>query len=754
MFARTGNFDKLLEKATSHLLMDPDWVSTLQICDLIRQNDVQPRYALAALKKKLNSPNPHAAYYALLVLESMVKNCGPVVHEELTAKAFCDFLHDLAKTTVHENVRTKLLELIQAWNFAFRKNPKHGALKELMAAMKAEGYKFPVLRESDAMFAADSAPEWADGDVCHRCRVQFNIIQRKHHCRACGQVFCGQCTSRSTTLPKYGIEKEVRVCDSCFEQATKPSTKPQKPETELPPEYLKSSLAQQSQEPPKKSEEELREEEELQLALALSQSEAEAKEKEKYKGPTSILAYKAPSETVTERPATPREEATTNSNPELDRYLNRSYWESLHSNGPGSASEDQKGAPASPSAPIAAAEVKTKVRENDVTGAQSIADVDLEEFIKTLKSQVEIFINRMKSDSSRGRSIANDTSVQTLFMTITAMHSRLLTHIHEHDDARVHFERLQDKLTQVKDARAALDALREEHREKLRREAEEAERQRQMQMAHKLEVMRKKKQEYLQYQRQLALQRIQEQEREMQMRQEQQKQQYYLPGPVTAATAQYGSYMGSPVHGGTAPQQQFVPPNSAPPVGPGYHTFPYPQHMMQPPQSAPPQMGGQQGSMSSQSLPHQMPGAPPGFPQGAASHTQMASNPQYQQAMMGQVPMSQGSQHGMAGGQHGMPPPGSHHSMPPPGSQHQMPPGQCISSTQQGMPPSQQAMPQAIPQMTQGPPTMGVPQQGGIPQPQTVPQGQIPGQIPGQFQQPGPPQPKEEAQTAELISFD
>lgn len=62
----------------------------------------------------------------------------------------------------------------------------------------------------------------------------------------------------------------------------------------------------------------------------------------------------------------------------------------------------------------------------------------------------------------------------------------------------VYYEGLQDKLAQVKDARAALDALREEHHEKLRRQAEEAERIRQMQMAHKLEIMRKKKQEYLQ----------------------------------------------------------------------------------------------------------------------------------------------------------------------------------------------------------------------------------------------------------------
>ncbi len=63
---------------------------------------------------------------------------------------------------------------------------------------------------------------------------------------------------------------------------------------------------------------------------------------------------------------------------------------------------------------------------------------------------------------------------------------------------------VQDKLSQVKDARAALDALREEERERRRREAEEAERQRQIQLAKKLEVMRKKKAEYLEYQRQVS----------------------------------------------------------------------------------------------------------------------------------------------------------------------------------------------------------------------------------------------------------
>lgn len=53
-------------------------------------------------------------------------------------------------------------------------------------------------------------------------------------------------------------------------------------------------------------------------------------------------------------------------------------------------------------------------------------DPEMRNFVDNLRSQVEIFVNRMKSDSSRGRSIANDSSVQTLFMNITALHSRYL----------------------------------------------------------------------------------------------------------------------------------------------------------------------------------------------------------------------------------------------------------------------------------------------------------------------------------------
>ncbi|XP_033335667.2 hepatocyte growth factor regulated tyrosine kinase substrate [Megalopta genalis] len=728
---RSSNFDKLLDKATSYLQLEPDWVPILQICDLIRQGDIQPKAALAAIKKKMTNDNPHVALYALLVLESCVKNCGTLIHDEVGTKQYMEQLKELVKTTTHDNVKMKTLELIQAWAHAFRNSPKFRAVQDTLNIMKAEGYKFPALKESDAMFIADTAPVWADANVCHRCRVSFGLILRKHHCRACGQVFCDQCSSKASTLPKFGIEKEVRVCEACYEQVNKP-TSVQIKEADLPAEYLNSSLAQQQQVPPKKTAAELQEEEELNLAIALSQSEAELKEKEKKRTTNTIktnantinrTTYSPP---PSPGPSPSKLQEEEDIDPELAKYLNRKYWEQRQT-----AIEEHVSRVdvTSPSAPNISSPMPQKI----VIAKQQNGEVDsqMEEFVSALRSQVEIFVNRMKSNSSRGRSIANDSSVQTLFLNITAMHSRLLRYIQEQDDSRVYYEGLQDKLTQMKDARAALDALRDEHKEKLRRQAEEAERQRQMLMAQKLAIMRKKKQEYLQYQRQLALQKIQEQEREMQMRQEQQKQQYIMGG-YQAVPGYMGPSQGSPVR-----HVQYQGPgtnyNPMSPTNQGYiygqptvKQYPMQGYNMPPMNTMPAHM---MGPIANQ---EQQPNDPSVQGHEALGRVTV-SGPGMMPQMTNPIPQLQ-----QAGGHPMGPPPAQPGPPGPPGHMQQsapghMPPQQGPPPIAQSGPPSQMVIPQGPPQSHMAPPPtqMGPGTHG--------PPGQVVG-LPPQVgpQQPGP----------------
>ncbi|XP_043384569.1 hepatocyte growth factor-regulated tyrosine kinase substrate isoform X7 [Chelonia mydas] len=552
-----GTFERLLDKATSQLLLETDWESILQICDMIRQGDTQAKYAVGAIKKKVNDKNPHVALYALEVMESVVKNCGQTVHDEVANKQTMEELKELFKRQVEVNVRNKILYLIQAWAHAFRNEPKYKVVQDTYQIMKVEGHVFPEFKESDAMFAAERAPDWVDAEECHRCRVQFGVVTRKHHCRACGQIFCGKCSSKYSTIPKFGIEKEVRVCEPCYEHLNKKADGKTAATTELPPEYLTSPLSQQSQLPPKRDETALQEEEELQLAIALSQSEAEEKERMRQKTtysvypkaePTPVTSTAPPVSTLYSSPVNSSAPLAEDIDPELARYLNRNYWEKKQ--------EEVRKSP-TPSAPLSLSEPAAQPGEAHPIPLSVVeqyqngeSEENHEQFLKALQNAVTTFVNRMKSNHMRGRSITNDSAVLSLFQSINNMHPQLLELLNQLDERRLYYEGLQDKLAQIRDARGALNALRDEHREKLRRAAEEAERQRQIQLAQKLEIMRQKKQEYLEMQRQLAIQRLQEQEKERQMRLEQQKQTIQMRAQMPAFSLPYAQLQAMPAAGG------------------------------------------------------------------------------------------------------------------------------------------------------------------------------------------------------------
>ena len=47
--------------------------------------------------------------------------------------------------------------------------------------------------------------KWVDDnavDNCFNCNSTFTLFLRKHHCRACGRIFCYHCTLKRISLPK------------------------------------------------------------------------------------------------------------------------------------------------------------------------------------------------------------------------------------------------------------------------------------------------------------------------------------------------------------------------------------------------------------------------------------------------------------------------------------------------------------------------------------------------------------------------
>ena len=52
--------------------------------------------------------------------------------------------------------------------------------------------------------------EWVDDSMvkkCQSCKSEFSWLYRKHHCRACGGVFCSTCCNVYTQIPRHLIDK-------------------------------------------------------------------------------------------------------------------------------------------------------------------------------------------------------------------------------------------------------------------------------------------------------------------------------------------------------------------------------------------------------------------------------------------------------------------------------------------------------------------------------------------------------------------
>ena len=59
------------------------------------------------------------------VLESCVKNCGSLIHEEIATRGFMEELRELLKHNNDEKNKQKILEMLQTWGMAFRNSPRY-----------------------------------------------------------------------------------------------------------------------------------------------------------------------------------------------------------------------------------------------------------------------------------------------------------------------------------------------------------------------------------------------------------------------------------------------------------------------------------------------------------------------------------------------------------------------------------------------------------------------------------------------------
>ncbi|KFK36730.1 hypothetical protein AALP_AA4G162100 [Arabis alpina] len=108
-----------VDKATSDLLLGPDWTTNMEICDSVNSLHWQAKDVVKAVKKRLQHKSPRVQQLALTLLETLVKNCGDYLHHQVAEKNLLGEMVKIVKKKADMQVRDKILVMVDSWQQAF-----------------------------------------------------------------------------------------------------------------------------------------------------------------------------------------------------------------------------------------------------------------------------------------------------------------------------------------------------------------------------------------------------------------------------------------------------------------------------------------------------------------------------------------------------------------------------------------------------------------------------------------------------------
>ncbi|KAE8884431.1 hypothetical protein PF005_g16455 [Phytophthora fragariae] len=149
---RIKQMTDMIAQATSDFEADEDWDRILRVVDALSNvsNRAVLKESIRYLKLRLGDPSARVIILALTLTESIVKNCGDLVHQEIATEPFMSEMEALYSTHASKRGResmeiaSRVLDMVQAWGEAFLPYRHEFPLfVDTYHNMRKKGIKFP-----------------------------------------------------------------------------------------------------------------------------------------------------------------------------------------------------------------------------------------------------------------------------------------------------------------------------------------------------------------------------------------------------------------------------------------------------------------------------------------------------------------------------------------------------------------------------------------------------------------------------------
>ncbi|KAH6766636.1 Target of Myb protein 1 [Perilla frutescens var. hirtella] len=146
-FQGPNQADKLVEEATAETLDEPDWATNLELCDMINHERVASVDLIRGIKKRIMLKSPRIQYLALVLLETVVKNCEKAFSEVAAERVLDEMVKLIDDPQTVVNNRNKALILIESWGESSNELRYLPVFEETYKSLKSRGVRFPARDE-------------------------------------------------------------------------------------------------------------------------------------------------------------------------------------------------------------------------------------------------------------------------------------------------------------------------------------------------------------------------------------------------------------------------------------------------------------------------------------------------------------------------------------------------------------------------------------------------------------------------------